>query len=121
MTKSSPLEQTLCLKFCSYYKPGKNEELACRGYLVAERLSKEGKNLVLEDSGGGSSAVLRDRLINVLCLACDFHEQDCDFMQDRAAPPCGGMVVLTQLLKTNQVSLEDIASTNRTCSKGARE
>jgi hypothetical protein len=108
MTHKSPLEQTLCLKFCSYYKPGKNEALACRGYLVVERLSGEGKNLVLENNSGDSSPVLRDRLVNVLCLACDFHEQDCDFMQDRAARPCGGFVLLEKLLGSGVIAIEDI-------------
>jgi hypothetical protein len=108
MTDNSPLEQTLCLKFCSYYKPGKNEELACRGYLVVERLSREGKSLVIENSSGELSPVLRDRLIDVLCLACDFHEQDCDFMQDRAARPCGGFVLLEKLLGSGVITIEDI-------------
>jgi len=108
MTDKSPLEQTLCLKFCSYYKPGKNEALACRGYLVVERLTGEGKSLVLENNSGNSSPVPTDRLINVLCLACDFHEQDCDFMQNRAARPCGGFVLLEKLLGSGVITIEDI-------------
>jgi hypothetical protein len=47
-------------------------------------------------------------LVNVLCLACDFHEQDCDFMQDRAARPCGGFVLLEQLLGSGVITIEDI-------------
>ena len=108
MTENLPLEQTLCLKFCSYYKPGKNEELACRGYLVVERLSREGKSLVHENNSGDSSPVLTEQLITVLCLACDFHEQDCDFMQDRAARPCGGFVLLEKLLGSGVITIEDI-------------
>jgi hypothetical protein len=108
MTENLPLEQTLCLKFCSYYKPGKNEALACRGYLVVERLSGEGKSLVLANKSGDSSPVLRDSLVNVLCLACDFHEQDCDFMQDWAARPCGGFVLLEKLLGSGVITIEDI-------------
>jgi hypothetical protein len=108
MTDNSLLEQTLCLKFCSYYKPGKNEALACRGYLVVERLSGEGKSLVLENISGDSSPVLKDRLVDVLCLACDFHEHDCDFMQDRASRPCGGFVLLEQLLGSGVITIEDI-------------
>ena len=108
MKVNSPLEQTLCLKFCSYYKPGKNEELACRGYLVVERLLGEGKRLVYEGKNGGTSPVLTERIVNVLCLACDFHEQDCDFMQNRAARPCGGFVLLEQLLGSGVITIEDI-------------
>ena len=49
MSKRGSLEQTLCLKYCAYYKPGKNEELACRGYTVVERFIREGKGIVFED------------------------------------------------------------------------
>jgi len=108
MKDNPPLDQILCLKFCSYYKPGKNEELACKGYLVVERLLGEGKSLVLESNSGSASPVLTDRLVNVLCLACDFHEQDCDFMQNRAARPCGGFVLLEQLLGSGVITIEDI-------------
>lgn len=117
---SMPLSfrQTLCLKFCSYFKPGKNEELACRGFLVVEQLSRSGKAGVFDNLNLEIDLSTADTIIQKICTNCDFFEQDCDFMQDRAAPPCGGMVVLTQLLKTSRVSLEDIVTTNRTCGKG---
>ena len=108
MTDKSPLEQTLCLRLCSYYKPGKNEELACKGYMVVERLLREGKSLVFEGNSGESSPVLADKIVKTLCIACDFHEQDCDFMQDRAARPCGGFVLLEQLLGSGVITIEDI-------------
>lgn len=108
MTDNASLEQTLCFKFCSYYKPGKNEELACKGYIVAERLLREGKSLVLESKSGESHPVPADRIVKTLCIACDFREQDCDFMQDRAARPCGGFVFLERLLKSGVITIEDI-------------
>jgi hypothetical protein len=108
MTDNPTLEQTLCLKFCSYYKPGKNEELACKGYLVLERLLREGKSLVFESSRCESSMDLSDRIVKALCLSCDFHEEDCDFMQDRTARPCGGFVLLERLLASGAVTIEDI-------------
>lgn len=108
MTDNSTLEKKLCSKFCSYYKPGKNEELACKGYLVVERLLREGKSLDLENNSGESNMVVADRIVNILCTACDFHEQDCDFMQDRAARPCGGFVLLERLLASGVITMEDI-------------
>jgi hypothetical protein len=108
MMDKLPLEQTLCLKFCSYYKPGKNEELACKGYVVVERLMREGKSLVLENNSGGSGPVPAETIVKTLCIACDFHEQDCDFMQDRAARPCGGFILLERLLGSGVVTIEDI-------------
>jgi hypothetical protein len=106
--QDTSLEQIICLKFCSYYKPGKNEALACQGYRVAERLLRKGKHLDLESAPGDSSRVPVDRIINILCSACDFHEQDCDFMQDRTARPCGGFVLLAQLLNSGAITIEDI-------------
>jgi hypothetical protein len=108
MTDKTPLEQILCLKFCTYYKPGKNEELACRGYMVVERLLREGKSIDLDRTSGESSRIPTDRIVNALCLACDFQKQDCDFMLDRAARPCGGFVLLAQLLGTGVITIEDI-------------
>lgn len=103
-----PLEQTLCLKFCSYYKPGKNEELACKGYEVVERLAGEGKSIVPEGSSVELNNVLRDRIVEVLCRECEFHKEDCDFMQSREARPCGGFVLLEQLLLSGQIVIDDI-------------
>jgi hypothetical protein len=121
MSMPSSFRQTLCLKYCAYFKPDKNEEFACRGFLVVEQLMRSGKASIPDTFTKEPDRSTAERIIQKICVNCDFFEQDCDFMQDRAAPPCGGMVVLTQLLKTHQVSLEDIASTNRTCSKVARE
>jgi hypothetical protein len=120
---SAPLSfrQTLCLKYCAYFKPGKNEELACRGYLVVEQLIRSGKARIPDAFTKEPDRSTAETVIQKICVNCDFFEKDCDFMQDRAAPPCGGMVVLTQLLKTNRASLEDIVTTNRTCGKGARK
>jgi hypothetical protein len=108
MTDNLPLEQTLCLKFCSYYKPGKNEELACKGYMVVERLLREGISLVLASNSGESNPVSVDLLVMTLCMNCDFHEQDCDFMQNRAARPCGGFILLERLLSSGVITMEDI-------------
>ncbi len=101
------LEQAVCLRFCSYYKPGRNEELACRGYLVLERLALQGIPMVRKKTE------LRDRageelLVRTLCMACPFHEQDCDFMENSALPPCGGFLLLAQLLAANDISIADV-------------
>jgi hypothetical protein len=108
MSDYPTLEQKLCLKFCSYYKPGKNEELACKGYMVVQRLLREGKSLVFENSGCKSSPDLSNKIVKTLCIACDFHEQDCDFMQDRTTRPCGGFILLEKLLESGVITFEDI-------------
>ncbi len=108
MTDNPMLEQTLCLKFCSYYKPGKNEELACKGHRVLERLLREGKSIAFESISSELSPDRSETIVKTLCIACDFHEQDCDFMQDRKARPCGGFILLGRLLASGAVTIEDI-------------
>ncbi|OGW35596.1 MAG: hypothetical protein A2X58_10305 [Nitrospirae bacterium GWC2_56_14] len=102
------LTQAVCLRLCSYYKPGRDEELACQGYLVLERLAQQG---ILIDNKNTDH--LRDRageepLVQALCMACPFHEQDCDFMENSALPPCGGFLLLMQLLGKKKISIDDV-------------
>lgn len=108
MNGSAPLDQTLCLKFCSYYKPGKNEELACRGYAVVERLIQKGRLIAFTRYGREPDRSLQDMLAERLCAACEFHERDCDFAQDREARPCGGFVLLSQLLAAGELTIDDV-------------
>jgi hypothetical protein len=101
--------KTLCLNFCSYYKPGKNEELACRGHEIVQRLIRQGSKL---DLAGGSREFDRARaeaLVHRMCVHCSFEPDGCDFMFDRKAPPCGGFVLLAQLIESGVISIEDIS------------
>ena len=102
------LAQTVCLRLCSYYKPGKNEELACRGYLVLERLALRGVPIARKTAEQYRDRTEEELLVNTLCMACPFHEQDCDFMENSALPPCGGFLVLEQLLAKKDISIEDV-------------
>lgn len=102
------LTQAVCVRLCSYYKPGKNEELACGGYAVLERLALQGNPM-----RGARTEQPRDRnceelLASMLCTACPFHEHDCDFMENSALPPCGGFLMLAQLLAAKEISIEDV-------------
>ena len=108
MMNASPLEQKLCLKFCLYYKPGKNEELACKGFTVVEQLTQRGVRIVFEKYGLELNATVQELLRQRMCLACAFHEQDCDFMLDRTARPCGGFVLIAQLLDSGVITIEEI-------------
>jgi hypothetical protein len=102
------LTQKVCLQYCSYYKPGKDEALACRGYSVVERFLREGKILALDGHGRERKPGTAELMIKAMCTACDFFEQDCDFMQDRSAPPCGGFVLLEHLLRTGMITIEEL-------------
>ncbi len=101
---------TLCRSFCQYYKPGKNEELSCRGFNIVHRLVQKGRKLPVERPetpsrpDPGTAASLRD----CLCGACDFRDGDCDFVLTGTAPPCGGFMLLSHLLGTGELTLEEI-------------
>ena len=90
MRKKSALKQKLCAGFCCYYKPGKNEELLCRGYDVVQRLEQRKRKITFDKSIKKQDQALAEALVKELCMICPFFAQDCDFMQDRAARPCGG-------------------------------
>jgi hypothetical protein len=109
MSKNKALIQMLCLPFCIYYKPGKNEEFLCRGALIVKRLIRSGTNLSaghenLSEPGKDTIELAAGRL----CSACDFYENDCDFAKDRQARPCGGLTFISRLLDTRTISAEDI-------------
>jgi hypothetical protein len=108
MMDTDSLEIKLCLKFCPYYKPGKNEELACKGFTVVEQLIQKGGRIVFEKYGLEFDKNVLEILRQRMCLACAFHEQDCDFMLDQTARPCGGFVLISQLLGSGVIALEEI-------------
>lgn len=95
------------MRFCSYYKPGRNEELACQGYLVLERLAVRGIP-ISRAKGGPRDRAGEELLVRTLCMACPFHERDCDFMENSSLPPCGGFLLLAQLLAEKDISIEDV-------------
>ncbi len=109
MSKDEALVQTLCLPYCRYYKQGRNEGLLCRGAVVVEQLMQSGRRL----SGEKRQRHEPDRattelMVKHLCGACDFRENDCDFARDRKAQPCGGFALLTELLGSRVITIEDI-------------
>ncbi len=109
MKKNAALVQTLCLPYCHYYKPDRNEELLCRGAVVIQRLIDSGRNLSLEEKRSqGLAREVRELIIKRVCGDCEFREQDCDFAQDRKARPCGGFELISGLLAATVVTIEDI-------------
>jgi hypothetical protein len=98
--------EKLCREFCTYYKSSKNNELACMGYIVAERLLNKNVNIPF-DKPEKLDVVTEKKLAQSLCPACPFYENDCDFVQSGLAP-CGGFILLGNLLEKNTISIDDI-------------
>lgn len=96
----------LCREFCHYYKPSKNSELACMGSIVVERLLNKNLNIPF-DKPKKFDIVTEKKLEQTLCPPCPFYENDCDFVQSGLAP-CGGFILLGDLLEKNIISIDDI-------------
>ena len=109
MNKNATLVQTLCLPYCRYYKPGRNEELLCRGAVVIQRLIDSGRNLSIDEKPGQDlDCEAQEMFMRLVCGICEFREHDCDFAQDRKAHPCGGFVLLSGLLKAALITTGDL-------------
>jgi hypothetical protein len=111
LRKKEDNDLLVCVNFCHYYKPGRNEELACQGFVVVRRLINACKRLprerppVASVPDAGTIEGLKDRL----CPACPFSEADCDFvLSGGRASPCGGFALLSHLLGSGELKLEEI-------------
>lgn len=96
-----------------FFREGEKEEMACRGAQVAE---------LLVDGGGidpGTIPVFEkdpaiwnrhDVFLGFhLCGPCEFKAEDCEYRSDdppEDAEPCGGFILLAQLLETGRIGWE---------------
>jgi hypothetical protein len=108
VSKKDTLKETVCLQFCSYYKPGRNEELSCGGYERIERFLEEGRKVAIEVSGSCGDAGQTEAIVRAICRRCGFREDGCDFMLDRKSPPCGGFRLISQLIADGMLQIEDL-------------
>ena len=109
--KQGKTDTTLCRNFCRYYKPGKNEELACQGFVVVHRLIEKGRRLSQDRPRRTSVPDARtiEGLKGRVCSACSFREADCDFiLSGGTASPCGGYALLYHLLGSGDLTLEEL-------------
>ncbi len=111
MRKNEALICTLCRPYCRYYKQGKNEDLLCRGAVVVERLILSGKSIVPSGEKKHrhhAAPSIRELVVNHLCAVCAFRQHDCDFAKDGTSEPCGGFLLLLELLEQGVITIEDI-------------
>ncbi|MGC2062246.1 MAG: hypothetical protein WA610_04655 [Thermodesulfovibrionales bacterium] len=103
------LRNNLCRTFCSYYKPGEKEELTCLGYQVVARLLKKGTHMDFIRCDDLPSPASDNILTDHLCPECPFYASDCDYAEKKEkAPPCGGFMLLKQILSQGTISIDDI-------------
>jgi hypothetical protein len=102
--KNGALASSLCAEYCVFYRPEKDEELACKGYLVVRRLVEQERDLFSERGHGSLSIEAEDALFHAMCRECAFFGGDCDFASWKrgesprtsreAVKPCGGFLLL---------------------------
>lgn len=79
------------------------------GFLVIERLMQKGVNISFEKPLQGADPKKQERLMLALCPVCPFYENDCDFAQrPEDALPCGGLLLLGELISKNIISIDII-------------
>ena len=111
MQKRQHADTTVCLNFCTYFKPGKNEDLACQGFMVVHGIVRNGKGISLDrpERIASPSAKVLAGLKERVCAVCSFRADGCDFAETGgAAPSCGGFALLAHLLGSGAVTLGDI-------------
>lgn len=112
------LRADLCNKFCIYFKPSRNEDLACEGFVVIEKLINRGKPIAFDKPDKLYEYANHEMLIHALCTRCPFYQNDCDFILAVLSPPlhdgrqkplpCGGFILLKHLLESNILQIDDI-------------
>jgi hypothetical protein len=109
LTVPLQLEKDLCQRFCPHFKPSKKEELACLGFLVIERLIERGIKIPIEQPAMQTPPGIQEALMTMLCPACPFFQEDCDFVQLRDnALPCGGFRLLEDLIHRKIIPIDII-------------
>jgi hypothetical protein len=101
--------ETICVNFCSYYKPDKAQDLACQGFTIVKRLMQKGWAISLEKRGWPVTHAVSEMLSANLCPLCPFRRDGCDFASGRKeAPPCGGFVLLGNLVESGVLQVDDL-------------
>lgn len=114
--------EDICRVYCSFYRPDKDEALACRGITAAERLLKSESGLPVsvdpaDRPAGPMSHSNALRLSDMLCPTCDFQLDGCDFIEwvrghrnewPSPSPPCGGFEFLCHMLEKGRIDFDTI-------------
>jgi hypothetical protein len=93
------MENHVCKKFCSFYKPNKTR-LKCGTYNFLQRNLSPGELRRIASRAPAGFDLSKDRQIKQLvCEKCNFKFDGCDFRDGLDSQPCGGYPIIERLLK----------------------
>ncbi|MFH0825175.1 MAG: radical SAM protein [Pseudomonadota bacterium] len=102
----------ICREYCRYYKTNRTEEDRCRGYSLAmELINQRVLSAELRAKAPFSGSFEHDFLRSHVCRPCPFYVDDCDFTSPEPPEdclPCGGLVLLSGLLKEGKLTRQGI-------------
>jgi len=108
------LRKKICLNHCPYYKPSKDENMACLGFSVISRLITDNTKISFESVPDKPDESIARILTLDMCVSCPFFENACDFIAgDNDALPCGGFILLADLIKKEIFTINDVITESR--------
>jgi len=78
------------------------------GFLVIEKLMQDGREIPFDVVKEKMHLMTEEMLTQKLCVLCSFYEEDCDFVQHKDSPPCGGFLLLGHLFDAKVISIDNI-------------
>jgi hypothetical protein len=110
------LERLVCAAHCRYYRPWATPEPDCGSLAwVSELVGRRGEALDAIERLRESRALLplaQDRiLLQRICVRCLHYPYNCAYRRPDGSPdavPCGGLVVLDQLLERRVITAGDL-------------
>lgn len=114
-TKKTDFKDYICRPLCMFFSEDEKEDMACLGARVAARLCQNGKiseektRNISKDRGVWERH--RSDLGIIMCRACEFKAEDCDFQSPRPADdlePCGGYILLAHLIENRALDITEL-------------
>ena len=112
-------KEYVCRPYCTFYKEGQKEEMACRGAELSEILALQKHispgELPRFEKNSRLWGRYRAILGKYVCAKCPFRDKDCDFMSEASgsAPdaeiePCGGFILLVLLIENDFIDMSSL-------------
>ncbi|MBN1841953.1 MAG: radical SAM protein [Deltaproteobacteria bacterium] len=102
--KTTSVVELVCKRYCSYYKPGQKEEMACQGFKAFHDFieSHPANEYFPQEHNNPLQDQYHHLLHHTLCQYCDFLIDGCDFTdpEHTGQPlPCGGYIAADLVLQ----------------------